>query len=141
METTTASISWYVARRVGVPVDIAGPVLDGLADDGLRLRGTWGELAVAAAPVGLIRSRAAPHRRMCGRLHLPRRRAARVELELTPWSRDACELGLRPASLPRGTRGEAYLGAASAALDALGESVFAATGSEQADIAALERAS
>jgi len=113
------TLSWYVARRLDVPPALAGFALDRISGDGLRVGGAWGGLTATAAPVGLIRSRSARVRRLRGRLRVPRRRAVRVELELTPWSSSACELGLRPASPPRGARGDAYFVAAGIALERL----------------------
>jgi hypothetical protein len=133
--------SWYVVRRVDVAVEVAGPTLDVLAGDELQLSGTWGALTVAAAPVGLIRSRAAPHRRLRGLLRLPNRRPARVELELTPWSAEASEIGIRPEALPRGSRGRAYLDAAAAAIECLRADIAVRVAIAERDDEAFERAS
>jgi hypothetical protein len=133
--------SWYVARRLDVGVDVAGPTLDVLAGEELQLSGTWGALTVEAAPVGLIRSRAAPHRRLRGLLRLPSRRPARVELELTPWSDDVTEIGIRPAVVPHGGRGRAYLDAAAAAIESLRGDLHTRVAVASAEVGALERAS
>ncbi len=133
--------SWYVGRRVDAAIDVAGPTLDVLAGDELCLSGMWGALTVAAAPVGLIRSRAAPHRRLRGLLRLPHRRPARVELELTPWSADASEIGIRPEAVPRGERSRAYLDAAAAAIECLGRDISARVAIAERDDEAFERAS
>jgi|GEM_PF-3640707 len=113
------TLSWYVARRLDVPLALAASALDRIAGDELRVGGPWGELTATAVPVDLIRSRAARHRRLRGRLRIPLRRAVRVDLELTPWSSSACELGLRPDSSPHGARADAYFATAGIALEQL----------------------
>lgn len=114
MESPTTS--WYVARRLDTPPQLAGVALDRLTATDLRLAGAWGEVALRAVPVGMIRTRTARHRLFRGRLRIPRHRTVRVELELTPWSTSTCELGLRPDAPLRGARGDAYFVAAAGAL-------------------------
>jgi hypothetical protein len=142
MMDTHPTGTWYVARRFAVPADLAAPALDRIAGAELVLRGDWGGLVAAAAPPGLARSRAAPRRVLRGRLHLPHRRAAGVEVELTPWSTRESELGVRPTSLPRAGRGKAYTETAVAALDRLHDALLAALMARHFERdARLERAS
>jgi hypothetical protein len=116
-------ISWYVARRVDAAVEAVATSLDRLGeDDQLDIPTDTGRLTLAPVPLAFTPYAGAPRRRLRGRLvpaGLPR--PVPVEVEVTGWSHQAAQLGLRPSGrLPRGRRATAYFDTAPVALSALG---------------------
>jgi len=132
--------TWYVSRRVALPLGHAAAALDDLVDQ--RCRGADPSSSIdltatlRAEPTWSLPGTA---RLLRGRLRLPRsRRAVRVELELAPWSASRSELGLRPARPPAG-RADQYWETAAATLDQLADDLLTLGGPAVAP--ALRRAS
>ncbi len=116
--------TWYVARRVRLPIETAAVALDALvgphdvAGDAAR--------ALSLRPIA-SRPDALVVRQLEGSLSLsgigP---AVPVEIELSAWSRAESELGIRPTRLrPPRLRAERYFTAALGALAGLHERVTA----------------
>src|ERR1019366_2480027 len=99
--------SWYVSRRVELPLSLATDAFDRVVGDtheGSAL-GALPDAFVAAPAVSL----SGAGRQLQGRLRTARlRRALPAELELTPWSHTQSELGLRPRRPPVGSRADEY---------------------------------
>jgi hypothetical protein len=109
--------TWFVSRRVGLPLAAAAAALDELVEhrrgdrapgsvpltDGLEV---WPAIAL---PGG---ARCLEARLRLGGLARP----LRVELELGPWSRAESEVGIRPTRRPRPAGAERYWAAAGDAL-------------------------
>lgn len=112
--------SWFISRRVELPLATAATALDELVEhrrhdgvsdsvpltDGLDV---WPAVALPGT------ARCLDARLRLGGLARP----LRVELELSPWSRAESEVGIRPTRRPRPGGAERYLAGASDALDAL----------------------
>ena len=116
MEDPTTPTTWYLSRRIQLPLEAATTALDlltgqlspGRALGSLRLRE-----ALDAAPPGVSR-------RLPGRLFLAGLgRPVRVELELTPWSHHESELALRPMKRVPSRRATRYSSTAVTTLDAV----------------------
>lgn len=112
--------TWYVSRRVQLPLGAAVAALDRLVEE---RQGAFEDRparltdALVATPSASVLG--SPHR-LEGHLQLGRlARPVRVELELAPWSRAESELGLRPVRPVPGTRAEHYWGRARTTLDRL----------------------
>jgi hypothetical protein len=110
--------TWYVSRRLALPLPHAASALDAVAcsphagrdDEACRLAG-----ALTVVPTTPIPGVA---RRLRGRLGLPGlARAMPVELELAGWSHAESELGLRPLRRPGATRADRYFDAATGSVD------------------------
>ncbi len=139
MEQNTVP-TWYVSRRLNVPLDEAGPVFDAVVGEEPGRR-RWGSLVLPDRSVQRIGPQRSSDRRIDGRLHLPLRRPAHVELELVPWSADTSEIGLRPVGVPRAARGPTYFAAAFESLDALRVVLEQSAGEVTRSHSHLERAS
>src|ERR1039457_5504492 len=98
MEGLVPTTSWYVSRRVELPLSLAADAFDRVVGH-LHDRSTFGpfpDTFVAAPALSLPGA----GRQLHGRLRTARlRRALPVEVELTPWSHTQSELGVRPGPL------------------------------------------
>lgn len=143
MEATSVT-SWYVARRVDAAVEAVATSLDRLGeDDQLDVDTDAGRLTLEPVPLAFTPYAGAPRRRLRGRL-VPKGppRAVRVEVEVTAWSHQTAQLGLRPSGrLPSGRRTGPYFESAMAALSELGARVAERLPARPAESARLERAS
>jgi hypothetical protein len=107
MEDLVPTTSWYVSRRVELPLSLAADAFDRVVGHAHEAA-TLGALpdAFVAAPA---RSLPGAGRQLHGRLRTAGlRRALPVELELTPWSHTESELGLRPGRRPAGSSADGY---------------------------------
>ena len=119
--------TWYVSRRVRLPLDVAAATLDRVLDrpgpvahdDTTRFGMTSATVAVTPLP--------GTARRRHGSLrvdHWPAPIA--VELELEPWSASHSALGLRPRRRPPRRRAHRYWASAARALERLDAQLVAA---------------
>lgn len=138
MQDCNVPTTWYVSRRLELPLAAATTALDRLTEHlsagrvlgSLRLRDT-----TAFAPPGVSR-------RLFGRLLLAGLgRPVRVELELTPWSREESELGLRPFKSVSSLRAERYTSTAVETLDEVRGELLARRDGTAISAALLRRAS
>lgn len=137
-------MSWHTARRVSLPLYDAACALD--AHLGPHVAPAY---AVTGARPSLTLS--APFgtrdpivaRRANGSLRVARlSRAVPVELELTAWSPEESELGIRPARLrPPRCRADRWFDVALAALDELHDGMTSATRTRLTEPTWLRRAS
>jgi hypothetical protein len=122
----------YTERVVAVPPHAVESALDlcllgigsrgSRAGDGTRIETEPGSLILdgpGCMPWPMHPSATWPIRHLTGRVRTGRRRF-RVELELFPWSRAACVLGLRPAGRRFRRRSDRYYATAARALTLLG---------------------
>jgi hypothetical protein len=127
MDELTADTSWYVSRRVGLPLDVAAATLDHLFDEPDRranLDRTRPCLAPATVSVTPLPGSA---RRLFGALRVdPWPAPIRVELELEPWSSSQSSLGLRPRGRPPRWRAPQYWASAVSTLERLDAQLVAA---------------
>jgi len=119
--------TWYVSRRVGLPLDVAATTLDRVLDEPARTANvprTPPGLAPATVSVTPLPGSA---RRLFGALRVdPWPAPIRVELELEPWSSSQSSLGLRPRGrLPR-WRAPQYWASAVSTLERLDAQLVAA---------------
>src|ERR1700724_3646145 len=109
--------TWFVSRRVRLPLAAAATALDELVEQ-RRRDTTSGSIPLTSGlevwPAVALSGQA---RCLGARLRLGGlTRPLRVELELGPWSRTESEVGIRPARRPRPAGAERYWAGASAAL-------------------------
>jgi hypothetical protein len=119
--------TWYVSRRVALPLDVAAATLDRVLDrpappadgDPSALGLTSATIAVTPLP-GTIRRRHGALRVDPWPTPIP------VELELEPWSSSQSSLGLRPRRRPPRWRAGRYWASAVSALERLDAELIAA---------------
>lgn len=114
---TDETITWYVSRRVDLPLRAATAAFDELVESG---SGPGPARLACALTVDPTSARSGIERRLHGRLWpaglggpVP------IELEVVPWSDRCVELGLRPARRPPRLRATRYFAAAVGALEEL----------------------
>ena len=119
--------TWYVSRRVKLPLDVAATTLDRVIgrrrpwadDDATRLG-----LTSATVPVPPLPGTA---RRRHGALRMdPWPAPIAVELELEPWSSSHSTIGLRPRRRPPRWRAHRYWASAASTLERLDAELIAA---------------
>ena len=113
--------SWHVSRTIDVPIETAAATFDRLVAAGDASPDGTLSLAPAAVSISYTPFPGAPRRSMRGLLRTRRaRRGVPVEVELTAWSAQRSEIGLRPARrLPRGAAAAAYFAAAVTGIEEL----------------------
>ena len=140
MEDLVPTTSWYISRRVELPLSLAADAFDrvvGQPDEAAEL-GALPDAFVASPAVSLPGA----GRQLHGRLRTARlRRAVPVELELIPWSRTQSELGLRPRRRPVGSSADGYWHWAPLTLERLHSRLLSATPDDVAPRGGLRRAS
>jgi hypothetical protein len=112
--------SWFISRRVGLPLATAATALDELVED-RRRDGTNNSVPLTEG-LDVWPGVALPGTARClvARLRLGGlARPLRVELELGPWSRAESEVGIRPTRRLRPGGAERYWAGARDALEAL----------------------
>ena len=117
MDTPPTS-TWYVSRRLPLPLEPAAGALDAVARSPRLGRGD--ERCRLASALTVVPTTPIPGvaRRLRGRLGLPGlARAVPVELELAGWSPAESELGLRPLRRPGATRADHYFVAATGSVE------------------------
>ncbi|HEV3450625.1 MAG TPA: hypothetical protein VG869_05410 [Acidimicrobiia bacterium] len=119
-------ITWYVSRRVELPVEVAAPALDRIFDTHDREADRpSAPLGVGAATVATTPS-LGPTRRCNGSLRLDRwSLPVAVELELEPWSSLQSAIGIRPRRRPPTRRARRYWSRASTILEWLDSELLA----------------
>jgi hypothetical protein len=124
--------TWYVSRRLELPLTLATDAFDRIVRD--RPDGS----TVAAFPDAFIATPAVSlpgsGRRLHGRLRTTRLGpAVPVEVELTPWSHTESERGLRPRRRPAAWSADRYWQVAAVTLERLHSRLLAAAraGAEQ----------
>ena len=119
-------ITWYVSRRVELPLDVATTALDRfLAEHGRQSDRPTVRLGAAAATMA-ITPVPGPTRRRHASLRLDRwSPPVAVELELEPWSSRRSALGIRPRRRPPTRRARQYWSTAAAVLEWLGAELVA----------------
>jgi hypothetical protein len=136
---TDEPITWYVSRRVDLPLRVATAAFDQLVVSSSRP----GPVRLAR-PLTVDPTTARPgiERRLRGRLSpsglggpVP------IELELVPWSDRCVELGLRPARRPPRARAGRYFDAVAGALEELTDALYAGSAERIVPPAAVRRAS
>lgn len=112
--------TWFISRRVGLPLAAAATALDELLEDRRR---DWASGSVSLTDRLEVWPAAAlpgATRRLDARLRLGGlARPFRVELELAGWSRAESEVAIRPSRRPTSAGAERYCAGACGALDTL----------------------
>ena len=110
--------TWFVSRRVALPLAAAATALDELVEKRGRDRSSGSVALTDGLEVWPAATLPGEARRLDARLRLGGLgRPLRVELELSPWSRAESEVAIRPTRRPRPA--ERYWAGAADALDAL----------------------
>jgi hypothetical protein len=112
--------SWFISRRVELPLATAATALDGLVEH--RRRPGTSDSVPLTETLDVRPGFALPGTARCldARLRLGGlARPLRVELELGPWSHAECEVGIRPTRRPRPGGADRYWAGARDALEAL----------------------
>jgi len=120
MPDVMPSTTWFISRRVGLPLATAVTALDELVEH--RRRDLRGAAVPLSDALDVWPAVALPGTARCldARLRLGGlARPLRVEIELSPWSRAESEIGIRPTRRPRPRDAERYWAGASDALAAL----------------------
>jgi hypothetical protein len=136
---TDEPITWYVSRRVDVPLRAATAAFDDLVEP---VSGPGPARLAGALTVDPTTARPGIERRLHGRLSPAGLGGpVRIELELVPWSDRCVELGLRPARRPPRYRAARYFSAAVGALEELRRALHAGAAVRMVPPAPVRRAS
>lgn len=140
MQGLVPTTSWYISRRVELPMSVAADAFDRVVGHPHEATGL-GSLPDAFVPAPTVALPGAG-RQLHGRLRTARlRRALPVELELTPWSHTQSELGLRPRRRPVGSSADGYWHWAALTLERLHSRLLSVTPNDAAPSSQLRRAS